>query len=146
MDQIKVDNFVKENPDGTFPKYVALDKESCAEIRLSLSERLEIDVSSGSMVLVNAIDRLGEICGRFNCDDDELDLKKTLSSLEIYWPEYVFINWYRYDDIDKVKFSDLANHFDDVWYPNVDDIDIFDETFTWVLSLTHYGVIKILRV
>jgi len=146
MEEAKIDNFNRENPEGSFPKYITLDSGSCADIHKSLSENLRLDVSADSMTLVNEVDRLGEVCEGFNSEDDNFNLKKVLSSLEINWPEYIFINWYRYDNIDKMMLSDLTNHFDDVWYPDVDDIDIFDETFTWVLSITHYGQIKILKI
>ncbi len=146
MEQVKIDNFARENPEDTFPKYITLDSRSCADISSALSERLRLDASADSMALVNEVDRLGEICKGLNYDDDNFDLKKVLSFLGISWPEYVFINWYRYDSIDKMMLFDLANHFEDVWYPDVDDIDIFDETFTWVLSLTHYGQVKFLKI
>lgn len=146
MEEVKTENFNRENPEGNFPKYITLDSGSCTDIRKSFSEKLELDTSTDSMALVNAVDRFAEICEGFNSENDDFNLKKVLSSLEIDEPEYVFINWYRYDNIDKMKLSDLTNHFDDVWYPDVDDIDIFDETFTWVLSVTHYGQVKILKI
>lgn len=146
MEQVKIDNFLRGNDGGTFPRYTPLNNESCADIRSLLSERLRLDTSADGMTLVNEVDRRGEICEELKYDDDNFDLKKVLSSLEINWPEYVFINWYRYDNIDKMMLSGLASHFDDVWYPGVDDIDIFDETFTWVLSVTHYGQVKVLKI
>lgn len=146
MEKVKIDNFYRENREADFPKHVTLDSRSCADVRASLTRNLKLDNTADSMTLVNTVDRLGEVCEGFNTEDDLFSLRAVLSSLEIELPEYVFINWYRYDCIDKITLSDLADNFHDIWYPDVDDIDIFDESFTWLLSVAHYGRIKILKI
>lgn len=143
MEKFKIDNYIKENQGGSFPEYFTLDSRSCADIRELLSKKLGLDTSADGITLVNEVLRLGKNNEEFNGKGDDFNLKKVMYSIGMGLPEYVFINWYRYDNIDKMKFSDLANHFDDVWYPDVDDIDIFDETLSWVLSVTHYGQVKI---
>lgn len=42
----------------------------------------------------------------------------------------VYINWYRYDQVDEMAFVDLDKCFADIWYPGPDDIDIFDSEFS----------------
>ncbi|EKO31739.1 hypothetical protein LEP1GSC179_0008 [Leptospira santarosai str. MOR084] len=39
---------------------------------------------------------------------------------------------------------DLINNFDDIWYPSVDDIDIIDMSISWILSVSHFGEIKLI--
>lgn len=146
MDQIKIDNYLRENPGQEFPSYEVLERESCEHIRSSLFEKLRLDPLLGSLKLVNEVDRLGDICDGIRCDEEYFDLKKALLSLGLECPEFVCINWYRYDDIDKMKFVDVVNNFDDIWYPDADDIDIFDESLKWVLSVSHSGRIKILKL
>ncbi|WP_409523497.1 hypothetical protein [Nitrincola sp. MINF-07-Sa-05] len=146
MEQVKIDNFYRENPQVHYPEYVTLDSENCANIRASLSKKLGLNTPADSMTLVNLVDRHGKLCEEFNCKEDDFNLKRVLSSLGISWPEYVFVNWYRYDIIDKLRLCDLTNYFDDIWYEDVDDIDIFDDMLEWVLSVTHYGQIKILKI
>jgi hypothetical protein len=58
----------------------------------------------------------------------------------------VFINWYRFDDIDEMRLPDLAEHFADVWLPMAEDPDIFDSTFTWMLSIAHYNAYTLRRL
>jgi len=145
MEHIKIDNFIQENPNIDFPSFESLDNKSCESIRLMLLERLKLDSSISDLLLVKAVDDFGEIYDASECNKDALDLKEVLLSLGETCPEYVYINWYRYDDIDKMKFSDLVNYFDDIWYPDVDDIDVFDESLNWVLSITHYGQVKFLK-
>ncbi len=146
MEKFKIDNFNKEMPDGNFPNYITLDSESCADIRALLSSKLGFDVIADGITLVNKVSKLGKDCEEFSSKDEGFNLKDVMSSLGIELPNYIFINWYRYDSIDKMMFSDFENHFDDIWYPDVDDIDVFDETLAWVLTVTHYGHVKVLII
>lgn len=145
MDQVKIDNFIRERSGRTFPEYIVLSNEECADIRSTLIKKLGLDPSTDGLALVNEIDKRSEVCEEFNCNNNDFDLKQVISSLGIIYPENIFINWYRYDNIDKMSFSDLAGSFDDIWYADVDDIDIFDKSFKWLLSFTHYGQVKILK-
>ena len=43
----------------------------------------------------------------------------------------------------RFNYSDsLTKYFFDIWYWGADDIDIFDSTFKWVTSITHYGEVR----
>ncbi|MCU7937010.1 MAG: hypothetical protein KZQ99_19405 [Candidatus Thiodiazotropha sp. (ex Dulcina madagascariensis)] len=146
MEQIKVDNFMKENPECGFPKYTSLDNKVCTEIRMILFDKLSVDLNANSLTLVEKVDKLSQLYSGIGCDESHYDLKKILLSFDINPDEYVYINWYRYDEVDRMRFVDLAKYIHDIWYPDVDDIDIFDASFTWVLSLNHSGQIKILML
>jgi hypothetical protein len=55
------------------------------------------------------------------------------------------VSWYRVDQIDEIAFDDLATWFDDIWYPNSDDLDICDDTLSWVVSINHEGDVNWIR-
>jgi len=146
MEQIKIENYLHENPGSTFPKFVTLDREQCANIRAVLSKKLGLGDSINNIDLTNEVARSGAVCEGVECDADGFNMGETFNSLKIVWPEFVYINWYRFDEIDRMKFVDLAQHFDEIWYPSTDDIEIFDEIFSWVLSITHFGQLRCLRL
>lgn len=146
MDQIKIDNYIKENPSNSFPSFCTLEEQKCVDIRSLLYENMGLNPSSDTLNLVKEVDRLGEVSEGINCCDESFDLKGVLLSLGVNSTDYVYINWYRFDDIDKIVSSDLVNNFDDIWYPDVDDIDIFDESLSWLLSVSHYGQLKTLMI
>lgn len=146
MEQVKIDNFIRENTRKDFPSYTPIANQECIDIRFSLAKNLMLSPLSDNATLVNEVDKKGKICSGIRGDSHDFDLKKVFSSLDICWSDYVYLNWYRYDDIDKMKFIDIANYFDDLWYPDADDIDIFDETLTWIFSVSHSGQIKILKM
>jgi hypothetical protein len=56
--------------------------------------------------------------------------------------ETIFLNWYRYDDVDEMRLADVTKFFEDIWYPSSDDLDIFDESLRWILSIRHDGEVK----
>jgi len=37
------------------------------------------------------------------------------------------------------EFDDLFKFFSDIWYPSLDDIEIFDINLNWIISVRHYG-------
>jgi len=146
MEQIKVDNFIKEYPRNSFPNHIHLENKVCADISLSILKKLNLSSTTDGLMLVNEVDKLGDICYGIISDDEGFNLKNVLSSLGVNYSKNVYINWYRYDDIDKMKIDDLANYFDDIWYLGSDDIDIFDESLTWIISITHFGQVKFLKI
>jgi len=56
------------------------------------------------------------------------------------------LNWYRFDKIDELRFVDLCEKFEDIWYPSSDDLDIFDRNMNWLISIEHSGSIRVLRI
>jgi hypothetical protein len=80
-----------------------------------------------------------------NADSDSFDLRRVFEKLQIKPLDEVFINWYRFDQMDSISFDDLAKYFDDIWYPSADDIDIVDSSLEWILQIDHDGYIKVLK-
>ena len=146
MEQTKIENFLRENPGSTFPTFVTLDRQKCKNIRSILSQKLGLGISIDNFDFTNEVAKCSAVCEGVEYDGEKFDLRKTLDSLSIVWPEIVYINWYRFDEIDQMKFVDLAQYFDDIWYPSSDDIEIFDETFCWILSITHFGQLRYLEL
>ena len=57
----------------------------------------------------------------------------------------LYVEWGSLCDIDRFQTDDLKDHFYDVWYPSSDDIEIFDETLSWIMFVRHYGRVEIWR-
>ena len=51
----------------------------------------------------------------------------------------MLINFCRFDDIDEMKLDDLNKYFYDIWYPVVEDIEIFDRECNWMILISHDG-------
>jgi hypothetical protein len=145
MENIKISNFAKDHPEISFPKYVSLDKEACSKLTKLIRRSFNLTMASDGLALVMEVDKLSKSCDAKKNIADNFNLSEFLRDCEINADKDVFVNWYRYDKIDKLKLIDLSTFFHDLRYPEVDDIDIFDNSFQWILSIRHDGNIKLLR-
>jgi hypothetical protein len=73
-------------------------------------------------------------------------LQSTITRVGITPQQTVYIHWYYDDKIDEFYFADLAQYFDDIWYPGPDDIEIFDATLSWIVVVPHYGDVQWCRL
>ncbi|SRR6266511_4610480 len=145
MQGFKVDNFAKENPGAVFPWVRSLGRDECGEIRARLAQRLGIGASSEARSLLKRLEQVAEEVSPVLLNGEDIDLQETLSKVKIAPLELVYINWYRFDDIDQMKVKDLDRFLSYIWYPSSDDIEVFDELFEWILLLRHDGLIRIAR-
>lgn len=145
MEKIKLDNFSNEYPGRDFPEYVSLSKSACSDIAQSIQEKFALANGTDGLTLVKAIDALARPCEVASHVGEDFDLNALLNACGIDAANVVYINWHRYDKIDRLKRCDLASHFYDIWYRDVDDIDVFDDSLSWILSVRHDGYIKLLR-
>ena len=81
-----------------------------------------------------------------NAEDDDLDWNKVFNSIGIPVPNEVFINFERFNNIDVFLFKDFCKYFDDIWYPATDDIEVFDASFNWIVSVKHYGAVHYAKI
>lgn len=144
MEEFKIDLFNQENHGEEFPWFRTLSLDEQANAIDNILLLLKISSNTTSLELVKEINEIGEILPDFNAELPGFRLSSVLKSQGIVPKDKVLINWYRFDNIDQFYFDDLNKHFDSIWYPGPDDIDIFDESFSWVLSVSHSGVISII--
>ena len=146
VESFKIDHFVRCNDGTSFPDYESLTSRECKEIRSALEAKLGLPPDSAGVVLVSRLADAEESCPGVNAEDDLFDLHEFVTSIDINPVGDVLINWYRFDKIDRMMFADLAEFFDDIWYPSSDDIDIFDSTLQWVLSVSHSGHVRYVKL
>ena len=143
MENFKIEHFEKDNPSKEFPWFKTLSSDEAKVVYEEISRKIGTNVDPDQLVI--KIDEIGTPIKFFNASNEDFALTKVFETLNISPNENVFINWYRFDDIDEICLEDLNLYFDDVWYPGSDDIDIFDANFSWILSVSHSGDIKFLK-
>ncbi|WP_149710249.1 heat-shock protein [Campylobacter concisus] len=135
MDQIKLENFRKEHG-FEMPIIRSLPAGECLKLR----EKLLHKFSLNNIDEFFKIDKFSRLDG-FNVDEENFDLKTAFSELGIATPNEIYINFNKFESIDILRFDDLSKFFSDIWYPSLDDIEIFDINLNWIISVRHYGVI-----
>jgi hypothetical protein len=140
MEDFKVDLF-KEEYKINFPNYIHLPESDCLELIRVISEKYKISVDS----LAKELNSIQSFLGDVNAKDD-FKLIDVLNRLSIKPPSQIYINWYRFDDIDVFDIIDLDKYFYDIWFSSSDDIDLFDESLDWIISIRHDGCISFVKV
>ncbi|MEX2110507.1 MAG: hypothetical protein WD802_07890 [Gemmatimonadaceae bacterium] len=146
MHDLKRKNFEEAHPEVPFPQIDALSDDEARELRIRIARRLGCPEDDGLMLVRSLSARSVPVEG-VNAESEHFKLLGTLWSLRLR-PEQptVYVNWYRFDQIDRVNLEELARYFGDLWYPSSDDIDIFDDTCDWILSVGHSGDVRIAQL
>jgi len=142
LERFKIDHFKKNNPGKEFPWHRTLASSDMEEVCRRLADILQVP-SGNNLDIVNALYSCSQVLEENNAETEGFSLSELTESINISPTENVYINWYRFDNIDEIRFVDLCKYFEDIWYPGPDDIDIFDSTLSWILSITHDGVIRL---
>ena len=135
MDQIKLENFRKEHG-FEIPIVRSLLPGECIKIRENLLHKFSLNDIDDFF----KIDKFSKLDG-FNADEENFDLKAVFSELNIATPNEICINFNKFESIDILHFDDLSKFFSDIWYPSLDDIEIFDINLSFIVSVRHYGAI-----
>jgi len=135
MDQIKLENFCKEYG-FEMPIVRSLSNDECLKIRENLLHKFSLDDIDEFF----KIDKFSKLDG-FNAGEANFDIKAVFSKLNIATPNEICINFNKFENIDILHFDDLSKFFSDVWYPSLDDIEIFDINLSFIISVRHYGAI-----
>lgn len=138
MDKIKIEHFKRDYPNRDFPSYLTLSANQMENIRNKLCGMIGVHQVVDNLELLNMV--FGSASKmEFNALDEGFKLKNVFDSRNIRHEENVFIDWYRFDDIDQIGFDDLNEYLDDLWYPGAEDITIFDSKISWILFISHNG-------
>ena len=135
MDQIKLENFRKEHG-IKMPIIRSLPYDECLEIRENLLHKFSLD-DIDEFFKIDKFSRLDD----FNADEEIFDLKAVFRKLNIATPNEICINFNKFESIDIFRFDDLDKFFSDIWYPSLDEIEIFDINLSFIFSVRHYGTI-----
>jgi hypothetical protein len=147
IEDFKIERFKKDFPDAEFPLVHTLPSEKCVDLKHKLARRLGLATNVAPIQLLETlynsfhIERAG-----FVATDPGFNLDTLLTESGVKTPQQVYINWNQFDHIDKIKFADLVKYFHYFWYPSSDDIEIFDDTFSWVALIRHDGAVRVVQL
>lgn len=144
MDEIKIENF-RRTGSGQFPTFVALHSDRCRELLRKVAVFCKMPADTDGLGLVSQLVGMSTVIEVLDESACPVDLYDMLKSQGIHPFREVFVNWDRFRTIDSIGLADLSEYFFDIWYPSSDDIDIFDESVSWVMSVSHHGTVSIAK-
>jgi len=139
MESSKIEYF-ERNSGIKFPLVIPIEAPELNTIQYKLKQIFGLCEKSELLDLLKVM-RSNQIMLNRNAMEEKFSLLELFSSQGIIPHDFVYINWYRFDVVDKMKLLDLCQYFNDIWYPGPDDIDIFDDSFQWIVSVSYNGII-----
>jgi hypothetical protein len=146
VEKYKKQNFERDHGQDTFIQFSSLDSRSALELRLLLARSLGLDPGTSGRDILQVVRDRGMTVECVSADSEAFDFGLLLTGLGLRPSEKLYLNWYRFDRIDVVYTKDMIASFSDIWYPSVDDLDIFDVSASWIISITHYGAVQFLKM
>lgn len=137
MDRFKFEHF-KEYHGFDLTSIIHLTEQECGQIRHSLYHKYCV---ASDKELFQYI--VGKANGSKVVETitDNILMERVFSSVGIVPNRYIYLVWGNLGDIDTIPFVDFCQYFEDIWYPSSDDIGVFDDSFNWLIVITHYGAI-----
>ena len=145
MDRFKQDNFQRIHAGKVFPKVEPMEQSVCEEVRKQVAVHLGGNPTQTGTELVREIVEEAVPIPGLDANSDDFQILRVLDGLGFRHTEHVFLNWGQFDELDRIGLRDLSEHFNDLWYPHSDDLEVIDLESGWILSVRHDGVVSVLR-
>lgn len=131
----RIDDFVRET--GREPPHVEhLSREDCERLRECVASTLGLPSSVGGASLVKILREKQRPTGML-ITDVNFSLTRAFEDLNLRPKLSLYRNWAQFNLIDRFKSRFICRHIQDLLYPGGDDIDLFDESFSWVVSVDY---------
>lgn len=140
MQDFKIELFEKEYKIN-FPSYLHLSEQDSFSIRSKISGKYNLSIHSLNKELSSIELPLEDI----NVEEN-FDISRIFEIIKLSPLSKIYINWYKFDDIDLFNLVDFNKYFYDIWFPSSDDIDIFDESLNWIISIRHDGFVSYIKI
>jgi len=106
--------------------------------RQNILKRMKLDQETSPAKLIYELYKRHKLLKGIYADTENFNLNNVFKKLKIEPDEYIYINWFRFDNIDKMRYEDVIDYFHYLWYPQgPDDMDIFDKTLKWIITIDH---------
>lgn len=143
MDPHKLEDFADEHPGEESPRVDAVPTRQTSKLVTTLMARFCPCAKTESdfiryIAREPMVDNLAAL-------DEDFDFTRLLKDSHIEIPSDVFLNFTEFDRLERMRYSDFAKYFRNVYWPATDDLDCFDETLNWIVSIDHDGNITLLQ-
>ena len=146
MQRIKIENFERIHGKGSFVPFRHFSDEEATRLRDEVGKSLGLPAGRSPEEVVTKVRDKGVVVANANAEGANFDLLKLLQQLDLPVANTIFLNWRLFDDVDEIRTTDLIQHFNDIWYPSLDDLDLIDVRVRWLISVHHHGGVQSLII
>jgi hypothetical protein len=139
MEMHKIKNLLRDHPDAPVIPLTRLLSSRESDHWL---ERIAaaIGVTKDMDAIATYFDTFGATL-EISAEAENFSLCEVLRSLNLAAQVSLFVLWYRQKLVERYDEDFLDKYFDYVWYPSVDDIEIFNTELSFVISVRHDGTV-----
>jgi hypothetical protein len=137
IEDFKLERFREEHPGNQFPTFDHVTEAVRKRLKEELAAKLGLPPDVDSLELLKRLHAAFELPTIYNATDPRFNLKAVIEDFKANVEGDVYINWDRFDNVDKIRFDDLAAYFSYIWYAVSDDIEIFDDSLQWIIVIRH---------
>ena len=152
MDLYKIVHFNRESGSVPFPWFYAFDEGDGRLIRTEFGIKIGTpdrhpDDAEIYQTLASAWSRIPDV----NANDATFRLSRILQAHGIAPLNEVYLDWAEDEDrfgatLDEMRFDDLDTHFSLIWYPDLDDLLLFDDNYDWACEINLQGLVNIATI
>jgi hypothetical protein len=146
MEHFKIEHFERDRSGESFPKFHTLAPNELFHIRKELARKAGFDETVEPLILIRFLLDASHPVGEYNATSEGFELSSVTKELDLKPQQHIYINWDRLVTVDRMKFADLSKHFNDIWYPSADDIEVFDDSLSWILFVHHSGSVRVVQI
>ncbi|MGJ5820434.1 hypothetical protein [Paludibaculum fermentans] len=144
MEFFKIESLLRKNPGALPPQFASLTEDQEREVIDRLLSSAGRPEGPPQVVLTHILQQSKPLAG-VDLDKQEIDLSQVFEKCGVVPRPTIYVEWGPLREIDRFQTEDLIKHFYDVWYPSADDIELFDETFSWIVFVRHFGGVQVWR-
>jgi len=145
MEKFKINIFKAENKNRSFPHFQKESKKTCTLFKSFFSKKTGLNENeTDSIKILKCIRTKSKLLPEINAESEDFNFKLLINKLALFEPQNININWNRFDNIDKLKLIDFSNYFKYIWYPGPDDIEVFPDDVSWIISIDATGHISVM--
>ena len=143
MDEHKINYHIEEYGSLRFA-FDKLDDAACWTLRERLATALRLKETAASVAFEVDVDRSLNLRSKHDAEEQGFSLADVLAEFAIV-PLATCLVAFSFQVIYRFQTTDVVKYFDDIWYPGPDDINILDESLSWMVAVYHHGSIKAAR-
>ncbi len=139
MDKIKIENMISDY--GKTVNYRELEPEEYKKIEEIIIKKFikyEVDKTDIIKVILDKSKSIAKV-------DDDFLIERVIEKAGFNKMGNIYVMWDRMDHIDEIILKEFDEYIFDFWYEGLDNIQIFDAGMEWILFITRYGDVRILK-
>ncbi|MDN7125015.1 hypothetical protein J6I90_08970 [Pseudidiomarina sp. 1APP75-32.1] len=128
-----------------FPKFYTLSLDEASKHEAHIKSIFGFDESSNALDVQRKVMKASNLVRGVQADNHEFNFLDLLKSQNIEPQSELFIDWHQFNKIDRISVKAFSDFFDDIWYPNSDDIYLYDDSYRWFILVMHHGAILVCK-